>query len=87
MCEPRLPPHSKRGVGLRFSPLSRLINPLGHLLAGILSSLSGDGELGPQGCTPELVLEQGVSVALASSTQIQECEGSDFTKIHTFTGR
>ncbi|CAI9157554.1 unnamed protein product [Rangifer tarandus platyrhynchus] len=57
-----------------------------HLLAGILSSLSGDGELGPQGCTPELVLEEGVSVALVSTTQIQECEGFDFTKIH-FTGR
>ena len=68
-------------------PLSRLINPLAHLLMGILNSLSGDEELGPQGCTPVLVLEQGVSVALASSTQIQECEGSDFTKIHTFTGR
>lgn len=68
--------------------MSTPIGPLEHSLAGFPQlAVSGDGELGPQVCTPELVLEEGVSVALASATQIQECEAFDFTTILTFTGR
>ena len=68
--------------------MSTPISPLEHSLVGFPQlSLFGDGALGPQVCTSELVLEEGVSVALASTTQIQECEGFDFTMILTFIGR